>query len=351
MSENEFDYNFLLTAILQYLPLKRKISTGKWLSYNCPYCMHNGQSRPDTRGRGGLKDHGGGSFQIHCFNCGFNCGWTPGYKVNDKIKKYMDVLGIPKDDIRKLLFKAWQINQTHKDLDRSNTQYVSPMTFNEIQWPEGAKSLQWWMSDPHTPPKFHKAFEYLVSRGSAVATSYEYFWTPKPYVGVKENFNDMSDRIIIPFWWNGKLVGFHARTYKNIPARYIGVTPPGYMFGLEHLDSTRDFILVVEGVFDAISLNCLASLGSTLNSDQIRWLSSSGKKIIILADHDKAGQKLIDCAVNANWSVSFPWSEWDPDIKDAAEAVKRYGKIWTLQTIFNTMTNNKLEIELKRRMI
>ena len=49
-----------------------------------------------------------------------------------------------------------------------------------------------------------------------------------------------------------------------------------------------------------------------------------------------------------NWYVSFP--KWDPDIKDAADASKKYGKLYTLFSVIQAKTNNKLDISIRRKM-
>ena len=42
---------------------------------------------------------------------------------------------------------------------------------------------------------------------------------------------------------------------------------------------------------------------------------------------------------------------WDDDIKDVADAVKRYGKIYTLTTILHYHEDNKIKIELQKKKL
>ena len=42
------------------------------------------------------------------------------------------------------------------------------------------------------------------------------------------------------------------------------------------------------------------------------------------------------------WEVSVP--DWDSGISDCAEATKRYGTLYTLESIFSSATTNKLRI-------
>ena len=47
-------------------------------------------------------------------------------------------------------------------------------------------------------------------------------------------------------------------------------------------------------------------------------------------------------------SVAFP--EWEDDITDVADAVKKYGRLFVMQTILQSAESSKLKIDLKRKM-
>jgi hypothetical protein len=89
-------------------------------------------------------------------------------------------------------------------------------------------------------------------------------------------------------------------------------------------------------------------LGDHLSLDQCQWLNNTGKKIIVLPDREKEGGALVDIALRENWFVSFP--PWDTDVKDAADASKKYGKLYTLWSVLDSRTNNKLNINIRRQM-
>ena len=67
-----------------------------------------------------------------------------------------------------------------------------------------------------------------------------------------------------------------------------------------------------------------------------------------MPDRDAPGEKLISQAKDFGWSVAFP--EWGDDIKDVADAVMRYGRLFTIQSILKTAESSKLKIDLKRKM-
>ena len=66
-----------------------------------------------------------------------------------------------------------------------------------------------------------------------------------------------------------------------------------------------------------------------------------------MPDKDKAGQRLIDDALEYGWAVSFP--EWENDTKDVNDAVVRYGKLFTLKSIIDAKQTSSLKINLLRK--
>jgi DNA primase len=121
------------------------------------------------------------------------------------------------------------------------------------------------------------------------------------------------------------------------------------LFNNRMISKPRKFIILVEGVFDDLALEGVATMGAKLSEEQAYWLKESGKQIIVLPDMDRAGQALIDLALKHDWMVSIP--NWDSNIKDANDAVNTYGKLYTVRTIIDAATNNKLKINLARKRI
>ena len=59
-----------------------------WSTTNCPMCLKNGQSRPDTRKRGGFKISDS-TISYHCFNCGYKSSYKQGKVLTTK---FVDLL-------------------------------------------------------------------------------------------------------------------------------------------------------------------------------------------------------------------------------------------------------------------
>ena len=68
-----------------------------------------------------------------------------------------------------------------------------------------------------------------------------------------------------------------------------------------------------------------------------------------MPDADKAGQKLVNRAIEAGWSVSFPI--WMETCKDINEAVVKYGKLFVIKSILDAKETSKLKIELKKKKL
>ena len=113
-------------------------------------------------------------------------------------------------------------------------------------------------------------------------------------------------------------------------------------------DWTRKFVIVTEGPFDAIAVSGVSILGSEINDIQRELINGLNRQVIVVPDRDAPGEKLVNQAIEFGWSVAFP--EWDKTISDVAEAVLKYGRLFTIQSILSSTESSKLKIDLKRKM-
>lgn len=337
----------------------RKTPSG-WESVNCPACVHNGEPTPDDRRRGGISMSPDGSITFNCLRCHYRAHWHPGMSLNRKMQNLLNWFGMDKDAIKKLAFRIWIENQQVLQNTNSTkkTKNVDPIEFPETTLPPGSKPLSDWIEQGEQSQNFLDVCEYLVSgRGRTIAQSYEYFWTPH-----RKHWFHRS--VIVPFYWQNKVVGYSARRIdKNHKVRYYAHTPKNFLFLNENIDKPgRRWIVVVEGVFDAIALDGVGALGGSLNDTQIQWLENSGREIIVVPDRALGGENLAEIAKARGWWVSIPlrrgysnsnedspWS-WDWWIKDPADAVKEYGRLFTLKSIFESITKDSVKIDLYMKM-
>jgi DNA primase len=171
---------------------------------------------------------------------------------------------------------------------------------------------------------------------------YPYYWTPRTET-------KFDRRVIIPFFWQGEIVGYTARLAVRGNPKYFTSTPAGYVFNMDRQTEDRKFVIVTEGPFDAIAIDGVAILGSDIGDAQVDLIESLNKQIIMMPDNDSAGNKLITQALKYNWDVSFP--TWYDTCKDINEAVLNYGKIFTLKNILDNVQSTRLKIQLHQKRL
>ena len=160
-------------------------------------------------------------------------------------------------------------------------------------------------------------------------------------------------RLVVPFMYNNKPVGWTGR-HVNPPnketAKYLKNQQSGYVFNIDRfVDSNRDFVIVTEGVFDAILIDGISVLGNGVTAEQAHLIDKLNKRVILCPDRDDAGKDLIEKAVELGWEVSFP--PWHKDCKDAADAVAKYGRLLTVNSIIKFASDNKVKIQVQAKML
>ena len=308
--------------VLSYLPGKRKSTSSGWVSFNAPCCVHNGES-VDRRQRGGIKvtDQG---WSYHCFNCGFTASFVLGRNLSFKARKLLGWLNVDRNEIERINLESLR----HRNVEGliAERQQVSER-LHGIEFEDR-------LLPADTQPLNDKAQEYL--NGRAVPLDYPFLYKTMPRPG-----------IVIPFTHDGQVVGHTTRFLDDRTPKYIQDIQHGYVFGTDLQKDSWQHVLVMEGVFDALSVNGLAVLHAEINDAQVRLIRSLGKEITVVPDQDEAGMKLIDRALELGWAVSTP--NWPADVKDVNDAVRRYGRVATLLSIFEARNTNRIRIEMSKK--
>ena len=322
--------SIVFDTLTQYLPPKRKTTPSGWTSFNAPCCIHNGDSA-DKRQRGGLISNGDDGVSYHCFNCGFKCSWQPGRNLSGKMRRLLQWLNAPDDTINKLALTVMQENEGIQ----TTQQLVELPTFKTVPLPDDAIKI----ADITEFNKYSLAIlEYMSTRGLNLDDT-DYYWSPS--LGYR-------DRLIIPFLYEKRIVGWTARTVQSDKQpKYMSEQQPGFVYGLDEQGHNKVFCIVCEGPMDAIHVDGTALLGSEVKDQQAMIINKVGKQIIVVPDRDQAGAKLIDQAIELGWSVSLP--EWTDDINDIGDAVAKYGRLYTLYSIVNNAESNELKIRLRSK--
>jgi hypothetical protein len=272
------------------------------------------------------------SITYHCFNCGFKASWQPGRPLSNKFKKLLQWLSVPDNIITKCSFEALRLKD---EIAPAHNLELVPKFFDKAL-PLGAKLISEWLTEDTIPDSLLPIIEYVYNRGYTI-DDYPWYWTDE---------RGFDDRIIVPFYYQNRVVGYTARLCRERKTvKYISEQQPGYVFNLDHQSYDRKFVLVTEGPLDAICVDGVAVMSNEVSPQQKYLISRLQKEIVIVPDRDQAGVKMVNQALEWGWSVSMP--DWEPGIKDINDAVKYYGKLYTLWSIVQAKESMPLKIQLR----
>lgn len=325
----------LMFDITSLIPGRKKQTHSGWLSFNAVCCGHRGH-KTDKRSRGGIKFDGQTNWMYHCFNCGFSCGFTLGKTISMKTRQLLTWCGIDSDQIQRWNLESLQ----NKDLlDFTQQRKISNITFNNTLLPEDSEDLDL------DNPKHTRYIEYLEKRGVHY-DDYPYKVTPN---GTGTYGSRKEHRIIIPYFYKSKIVGYTSRFIDNKTPKYLNVQQPGYVFNIDNQKQDYSVCIVTEGIFDALSIGGVAVMHDDISNEQAQLLANLNRRIIVVPDFDTTGLNLIDRALELGYSVSLP--NWGPGVKDVNDAVVKYGKLPTLMAILQSATVSKIKLELRKKQI
>jgi len=311
--------------VISFLPNKRKQTASGWISFNAPCCVHRGDTQ-DKRQRGGIKPNTDGAWSYHCFNCGYTASFVLGRNLTFKARRLLEWLNVPQEEIERINLESLK----HRSIEgllgerQAIMQQLQSIAFEDQDLPAD------------TQPLNDAAREYLQNR--RISLDYPFLYKTMPRPGV-----------VIPFTYDNQVVGHTTRFLDNRTPRYIQDIQSGYVFGTDLLHDNWTNVIVLEGVFDALSINGLAVLHAEINDAQVRLIRSLGREVIVVPDQDEAGMRLVDRAVELGWSVSMP--NWPADVKDVNDAVIRWGRLATLVTIMQARETSKIKIELRKKQL
>ena len=308
--------NSIQQAVVDALPGKQKRTTNGWISFNAVCCHHNGESM-DKRSRGGVIANGD-AISYHCFNCNFKTGWQPGRHISFKMRKLLTWLNVDENTRQMLNIEALRIKDTvvvdSVEEEKFEIKFKPrPMPDNTVVLADAPQHIQ----------------DYVTQRG---LDSARLLYSDTKPAG-------MWKRFIIPCTYKNKLVGYTARTTaENSKPKYHNSYDTGYVYGMDDQLPNAKFVVVTEGVLDAMSIGGVGILSNNASEIQAEIIDTLAREVILVPDRDSAGQRLIDDALEYGWSV-----------KDINDAVVRYGKLFTLKSIIDAKQTMSLKINLMRK--
>lgn len=327
--------NPILITLNTALPPRRKTTPSGWISFDAVCCTHRGESR-DTKKRGGILMTDD-SFQYHCFNCGFKAGWSVGKLFSANTKSLFSWLGISASDISQLSLYAL------KAKDDIVTPVQAPnLTLETRRLPENARPITELCLETlnlDQEQRLHAVIDYILDRGQSLD------WYPWHYADQP----GFQDRVIIPFYQEGRCVGYTGRKITEGKPKYLTDSQSGYVFNIDRQTADRSVVIVVEGQFDAIAIDGVAIMTNEPNQAQCERIKKLNRPVIAVPDRDPAGSKLIKHAIKNSWSVSMP--PWSESVKDVADSVKQSGRLYTLETILHYQESNPIKLQLMERKL
>jgi hypothetical protein len=244
-------------------------------------------------------------------------------------------LGANDDQIKELVFEALKTESTDYEPDH----FVEKVKFTEKELPEGAMSINEWVNSAYLPDisaDIGPVIDYIYSRGFD-ALSEHFYWSPAPgYI----------DRVLLPYYYEGKIVGSTARKVREGKPKYLSDQHPFFVFNVDEQDPKNKYVFVVEGQFDAYAIGGVGLLTNEIAQQQAHIINQLGKEVIVIPDQDRAGLMLIKQAIDYGWSVAFP--TWDNDVKDCADAVQRYGRLFVTVDAIKTAQQGEIKISVAR---
>lgn len=293
------------------LNLSNPNSSG-FMYVDCPVC--------------GRKQKGGFKFEndkviYNCFraSCDSSCVLTEGEYVSKKFRNLMDTIGVQipptllldtnntKNKFKELLDEDLYEEFVYESLDTSS--FESLKIFN------GEQPYKSFIENNHLP-------EY-------------------PYKIAPNDFK-WDNRLVIPSFYNGKLIGLIGKSIDGNFGKYLNE------FGNTHGIFIRsgkisDTAFVFEGPLDALFFpNGVATLGNNI-SKQHAYVLSKYHNVVLIPDKDYY-EGYFNAAEKYGYSISVP--EWG-DSKDAFEAVNRYGRIAVQKMILDGIEPSAYKARLK----
>ncbi len=337
----------LREAILSNIgPLKQ--APKGWYKRHCMLCHTQGHGK-DTRNRFGIQFNSD-SMVANCFNCGFSAGYTEGKELSKSFKFFLKQLGIADRFIDEIDFEIFkQINsiisvregaEEIKQEDKESKIRSLFDNWKPVDLPDDWMSVQQWLEYGLDDLNFLRVVDYAISR--RIFELDKFFWTP-------DKTRNLNQRLIIPYYYKGKVVGFTSRLCydtdgKEIP-KYYQQCPTDFVYNLDNQqDWSRKYVILNEGVLDAWATDGISNLGE-LGQTKIDIINRLQKQIIVCPDRDKKGGDLVEAALENGWSVAFP--KWDNNIKDAAKASEKYGRLLTIHSIISTAVEGKDRIKIR----
>lgn len=321
--------------IRKHVALATAPNSRDWWPCLCMVCMDHGK-----KGLRAAFKFDGDAIGYNCFNCGHTGAYDPdkpfidknGKKhltLSDNMTKVMDSFGIPETEYSRVIFN---------NIERVAPTGAKPKAIVSREPSELAlPTFFYYLDDADEDDKWAQvARMYLEDRGID-PTSYPFMLAKKASNPILHKW---LKRVIIPVYKEEKLIYYQGRDltgkavkkYEN-PAADRGRV----LYGYSELHKRTDAPLyIVEGWFDAYSIDGVAIMGNSLLSEQISIINTSRRPIVYIPDRFGDGDRGAEQALKNGWSISTPEIG---SCKDMDEATSKYGKMYVMKSLAENTSN------------
>lgn len=267
----------------------------------------------------------GDSVGYTCWNCGAKARYEEGSgKLSRNFREILSAFGITREDLtalRSSLFTHHRKEEEDVTLEAlKKVKLITP----EVPLPDSCFPIG---VDHHIYLQLPLA-EYLEKRCIDPERVRAHFSLDKRFIG----------RVIIPFYRDGKVIYWQARHIEDgVKPRYLNsfAARDAVLYGYDQIFTWSDApLFVTEGVFDAIVLNGVCTLGASLNEAKIEILKRTRRRVIFVIDRDKTGGEFGAAALSNGWEITFV----DERVKDANRSVQVFGLPYTIYCLINNAT-------------
>ena len=319
-----------LASIIQDKVTLGSISPTGFYNLRCPVCNDHSE-------RGGFK-FDGDTTGYSCWNCNSKFKYEEGTgKLSKNAKDILEAFGISREDLRELTSSIFLKQTEDKDISLESVTKVKLHT-PEVAFPDRCKPL---LSDGHEGLQ-EPILEYLLNRKiDPLVHTFYFSLDPK-----------MLRRVIIPYWRDNKLIYWQARTIdKDVKPRYRNceVAKDAVIYGYDQLHSYEVApLFVTEGVFDAIMVDGISILGSSLNQAKLEILKRTKRRLIFVIDRDQTGGELGKTVLANGWELTFV----DIRAADINDSVVKFGLPYTAYSLIKNATTkgNMLQSSISLNM-
>ncbi len=337
----------------------------------CPYC-HDGRSKNPRSHFLFQNDEVG----FQCFNCGGkhrfsgnNINTIAGFISKAAWKKLGAILlELKKDPI----FPDSDLKNQEHLKEQVDDNFIELIDYQEVELPD--VSIKFRMKTDKIAKTYRQRF--MDNRMKAKAYLAEHGLTE--IAKEKEMFicmeGDYSNRLILPIYFDGKLVSWAARALFPTKTKYM--YPPSdeehndrgtIIYGLDKIFQSEEVqqIFVTESIVDAWHMKGMAVLSKNVTREQLdilKHFNFQKKKLVYIVDNDKLTKwdvdlkgaemgKIVFSEKQENWFVSSP--KFGERAKDISDAIVVDGWLSTYDAIMSgirkTDTGATTELVLKTK--